>query len=94
MDHGGFVAPLDELAHGPAVDARGHELPHGRFAGPEGAGPEGVPPFAEQLRGEIPVGAGRLSSGAQGVPRKHRQEAPGPEPQAGNGDQSHLAILT
>src|ERR1700675_555140 len=45
MDHGGFVAPLYELAHGLAVSARSHKLLHGRFAGPDCAGPEGVPPF-------------------------------------------------
>src|SRR6266851_3540077 len=42
MDHRGFVAPLDELAHGLSVGAGSHKLFHRRFACPDRARPEGV----------------------------------------------------
>src|SRR5260370_1937925 len=60
MDDRGFVAPLDQLAHGPAVSARSHKLLHCRFTCPDGARPGDVPLFSEQLHGEIPFSPGRL----------------------------------
>jgi hypothetical protein len=93
MDHGGFVAPRCELAHGLPVDARSHKLLHGRLVRPESAGPERVLLFSKHSYGDVRFSAGRLPRRAQGVPHKHREEAPRPQPQPRNGDQGHLAIL-
>ena len=94
MDYGGFVAPLDEFAHGGAVRAGNHEPFQRGFVGPEGGGPEGVAAIAEQLHCKVPSGVGRLARGAGGIPGEHREETPGAQTQARDGYQWHEVMIT
>jgi len=90
MGDRGFVAPVKKFAHGAAVSVGDHESLHRGFGGPKGGGPESVAAVTQQLDCEIAFGAGGLPRGAKRVNEEHRQEAPGTDAQACDGDEGHV----
>ena len=89
MNEGGFIAPVEELAHGAAVDSGEHESLHLHVGSPEGCGPEGVTAVAKQPCGEIAVGARGLPRGSEGIDKEHGEKAPGAHAKTGDGDERH-----
>ena len=90
MNECGFIAPVEEFAHGAAVDSGEHESLHLYVGSPEGCGPESVTAVAKQPCGEIAVGARGLPRGSQGIEKEHGEKAPGAHAKTGDGDERHV----
>jgi hypothetical protein len=90
MDERGFIAPVEELAHGAAVGSGEHESLHLHVRGPHSGGPEGVMAIAKYPGGEIAIGARGLPRGLEGIEKETRQKAPGAYAKTGYGDERHV----
>src|SRR5215831_3203507 len=71
------------------MHARLHEGPHCCLVTPHGAGPEGAIGVAEDGDGDVASRVLRLTSDANRLDQELRQEAPTPNPEAGDGDEGH-----
>src|SRR5882757_6872226 len=84
MNERGFLAPLQQLAHGRAVWLGLHESSHGGLGVPAGTRPERVACVTKYFRRQIPFSVACLPADAVSCEEKSRDEAPRPHPQAGN----------
>lgn len=89
MNECGFIAPVEEFAHGAAVDSGEHESLHLYVGSPDGGGPECVTAIAQYPRGEIAIRARSLSRGSQGIEKEHGKKSPGADAKTGDGDERH-----
>jgi len=89
VDEGGFVAPVEKLAHGAAMGSGEHESFHLYVGSPDGCGPESAMAIAQYPGGEIAIGAGGLSRGLEGIEKEPQQKAPGTYAKSRDGDERH-----
>jgi hypothetical protein len=93
MDHGGLIAPLRLPGHYPAMHARLHKGPHGRFVTPKCPGPEGAIGVAKDRDGEASNRSLSLASRANGLNKEPRQVVPRPNPEPSDGREGHRPII-